>query len=247
LKLFKKGTAGYVAVTDVSHIVIVPELMEIYPEAKVVLCQRDPDKWYESFRNILDMASNPIIPILAWRAPGIRWFPAHLRAGKKAAHEQLADAGVGWGPGEYSSPIPIPSSSLSKRSYKIIMGSSFELPTGLTGTAPSSLWTIHSLTSYDSDMIRVHDKWIIDNVPKDKLLIMKVQDGWEPLCKFLGKYPIPDEPFPEGNDVASAKRLRNHIMAKLMIRWAVLLSTAGAAVYWTYRFASQSHLLQAWR
>ncbi|KAK8044675.1 NAD dependent epimerase/dehydratase [Apiospora rasikravindrae] len=30
------------------------------------------------------------------------------------------------------------------------------------------------------------------------LLEWDVEDGWEPLCRFLGK-PIPDEPFPNGN------------------------------------------------
>ncbi|KAM0366855.1 hypothetical protein ACHAPK_008335, partial [Fusarium culmorum] len=34
--------------------------------------------------------------------------------------------------------------------------------------------------------------------PKERLLEWTVQDGWEPLCKFLDK-PIPDEPFPHVN------------------------------------------------
>ncbi len=28
-----------------------------------------------------------------------------------------------------------------------------------------------------------------------------MQEGWEPLCKFLG-VPVPDEPFPRANDTA---------------------------------------------
>jgi len=38
--------------------------------------------------------------------------------------------------------------------------------------------------------------------PKDQLLVFKVSDGWEPLCKFLGK-PIPSEEFPHKNKGAS--------------------------------------------
>ena len=36
-------------------------------------------------------------------------------------------------------------------------------------------------------------------VPRERLLEYRVGDGWEPLCKFLGK-PIPEEPFPKAND-----------------------------------------------
>ena len=35
-------------------------------------------------------------------------------------------------------------------------------------------------------------------VPKERLLEWTVNDGWEPLCKFLDK-PVPDEPFPHVN------------------------------------------------
>jgi hypothetical protein len=38
-------------------------------------------------------------------------------------------------------------------------------------------------------------------VPKDRLLEWSVEDGWEPLCEFLGK-PIPDERFPHVNAAA---------------------------------------------
>ena len=35
-------------------------------------------------------------------------------------------------------------------------------------------------------------------VPKERLLEWTVKDGWEPLCKFLGK-EVPDQPFPHTN------------------------------------------------
>lgn len=38
-------------------------------------------------------------------------------------------------------------------------------------------------------------------VPKERLLEWTVEDGWEPLCEFLGK-PVPDEPFPHENAAA---------------------------------------------
>lgn len=38
-------------------------------------------------------------------------------------------------------------------------------------------------------------------VPKERLLEWSVEDGWAPLCSFLGK-PVPDEPFPHANVAA---------------------------------------------
>jgi len=37
------------------------------------------------------------------------------------------------------------------------------------------------------------------HVPKEKLLIFQVQEGWDPLCKFLC-VPVPNKPFPRTND-----------------------------------------------
>ncbi|TAL81424.1 MAG: hypothetical protein EPN75_04420 [Beijerinckiaceae bacterium] len=42
-------------------------------------------------------------------------------------------------------------------------------------------------------------------VPADRLLIFSVDQGWEPLCAFLG-VPAPEEPFPKVNDRAAIKK-----------------------------------------
>ena len=44
---------------------------------------------------------------------------------------------------------------------------------------------------------------IFQNAPKDRLLVFDLDDGWEPLCKFLG-HPSPDVPFPHKNKSGSA-------------------------------------------
>jgi hypothetical protein len=36
------------------------------------------------------------------------------------------------------------------------------------------------------------------SVPADRLLVFRAADGWEPLCRFLGK-PVPDIPYPRTN------------------------------------------------
>lgn len=42
-------------------------------------------------------------------------------------------------------------------------------------------------------------------VPSDRLLEYHISEGWEPLCRFL-EVPVPDVPFPEGNDVEAFHR-----------------------------------------
>ena len=42
-------------------------------------------------------------------------------------------------------------------------------------------------------------------VPPDRLLIFSVDQGWEPLCRFLG-VPLPTSAFPNVNDRASMRR-----------------------------------------
>ena len=37
------------------------------------------------------------------------------------------------------------------------------------------------------------------SVPPDRLLVFRAADGWEPLCRFLGK-PVPATPYPRTND-----------------------------------------------
>jgi hypothetical protein len=44
-------------------------------------------------------------------------------------------------------------------------------------------------------MYREHNRLVRSVVPADRLLDYKMSDGWEPLCRFLGK-DIPETPFP---------------------------------------------------
>jgi hypothetical protein len=47
---------------------------------------------------------------------------------------------------------------------------------------------------------------VIEECPKDKLLVFSVEQGWEPLCEFLG-CPVPQGiPFPRVNDTAQFQR-----------------------------------------
>ena len=53
-----------------------------------------------------------------------------------------------------------------------------------------------------------YNESVIRECPKDKLLVFRATDGWEPLCKFLGKQ-IPNVPYPQRN---STKEFQRHKM-----------------------------------
>jgi hypothetical protein len=57
----------------------------------------------------------------------------------------------------------------------------------------------------DLDTAGLHKAFIAHNeavqalLPKSKLLVYQVKEGWAPLCEYLG-VPVPREPFPRTND-----------------------------------------------
>eukprot|EP00927_Polykrikos_kofoidii_P077974 TRINITY_DN74855_c0_g1_i1.p1 TRINITY_DN74855_c0_g1~~TRINITY_DN74855_c0_g1_i1.p1 ORF type:complete len:264 (-),score=47.37 TRINITY_DN74855_c0_g1_i1:46-837(-) len=68
-------------------------------------------------------------------------------------------------------------------------------------------------------------------VPKDKLLVYDVSQGWEPLCRFLGK-PVPDEPFPKedmhGSDALKSLVLKVRAVVVCIYAFAAYCIFAGA-------------------
>jgi hypothetical protein len=51
-----------------------------------------------------------------------------------------------------------------------------------------------------------HNEEVKRRVPKERLLVYEVKEGWGPLCEFLG-VEEPDKPFPRRNDTAEVQRL----------------------------------------
>ncbi|KAJ8120758.1 hypothetical protein ONZ43_g2615 [Nemania bipapillata] len=97
LKELSQLMDGYVAVTDTPACVFVPELMKLYPDAKVICTIRDSDKWAESldktasnaqvwFFGFVLMFNNPMRHFSAWTTAmrDGRWgevFPSRRAAG----------------------------------------------------------------------------------------------------------------------------------------------------------------------
>jgi hypothetical protein len=74
-----------------------------------------------------------------------------------------------------------------------------------------------------------HIEYLKRVVPKERLLLFNVKEGWEPLCKALGK-EIPDIPFPRINDGQAIDRMAKDMVTKGLLRWLVIFATLGAAI-----------------
>ena len=65
-------------------------------------------------------------------------------------------------------------------------------------------------------------------VPADRLLVFEPKQGWEPLCRFLGK-PVPDQPFPHVNDTQGFKDMVAFVHKRTaVIKWGVPCLAAAA-------------------
>ena len=52
--------------------------------------------------------------------------------------------------------------------------------------------------AFMTDFFRRHTERVLATVPKERLLVFEVAQGWGPLCDFLG-VPVPDTPYPREN------------------------------------------------
>ncbi|KAK5626654.1 hypothetical protein RRF57_002369 [Xylaria bambusicola] len=134
------------AVCDWPACAFAKELIEAYPEAKVVMTTRDVDSWHAS-----------TMKTVYWRAtdPELRML-SHFSWAAKMYYPML----------------------------KKFFDTFFE------GDFPNR----------GKDIFTKHYEEVKKLVPSERLLEYRVQEGWEPLCKFLD-CPVPkDVPFPNVND-----------------------------------------------
>lgn len=67
-------------------------------------------------------------------------------------------------------------------------------------------------------------------VPEKRLFFFDVREGWEPLCKALGKDVPKDIPFPRINDGEAIDRLAKKMINKGLMRWLTISAVVGAAI-----------------
>ena len=73
-----------------------------------------------------------------------------------------------------------------------------------------------------------HNEKVQRRVPKERLLVYEVKQGWGPLCEFLG-VEEPDKPFPHLNDASDMRRLILMVRALSVAAPAALALVVGIA------------------
>ena len=133
----------------------IPELFEAYPDAKVVIVDRDVEKWYDSCtKTVQTMEGSTLAFVLGHLDP---YLLGRL----------------------------IPTMTL--------------MVTGLFG--PLGQAPKQKKESWCKAYLKIY-KEAREVIPKDQLLEFKLEQGWEPLCKFLGN-EVPATPFPHRNETKS--------------------------------------------
>jgi hypothetical protein len=128
---------GYQAMVDHPGCGYWRELVDFYPDAKVLHTVRDPDKWFDSTQATIfnpDQAGpHEGTPLHTFMTQLYRWYGGDM-------HDR----------------------------------------------------------AFMTDFFRRHTEAVVAGVPKDRLLVFDVKEGWGPLCAFLG-VAVPDSPFPREN------------------------------------------------
>ncbi|KAL4974587.1 P-loop containing nucleoside triphosphate hydrolase protein [Aspergillus desertorum] len=95
LSLLKSRLTGYAAITDTPGCQLVPELLELYPDAKVICTVRDSDAWERSMTQAHSMTVLSFLKLLLLPLPGMRhfvdftWLVRRLWSGRYAGSRRL--------------------------------------------------------------------------------------------------------------------------------------------------------------
>ena len=153
---WEKVLANYTAVVDNPTCCVWRELMEAYPDAKVLhtLHPRGAEGWYESTIDTIYFTENN------WQFRFLALFAPFPKKMGNMCRKLI------W-----------------QRSHRNTMENK-----------QAAIALYHA-----------HLEEVKAAVPADRLLVFSVDQGWEPLCNFLGE-PVPDMPFPNVNDRAAIKK-----------------------------------------
>lgn len=141
---------GYRATMDWPTVHFWEQLATAYPDAKILLTDRDPERWWESHAKMFQLGAE--------------------------FERELTDEQRQWA-----------------------AESGFERMQTALATVASATFDgrvfdkAHCLQVYEQHYERVRR-----TVTAERLLVYRVQEGWEPLCRFL-RVDVPGEPFPRVN------------------------------------------------
>ncbi|KAJ5772585.1 hypothetical protein N7520_003114 [Penicillium odoratum] len=79
-----------------------------------------------------------------------------------------------------------------------------------------------------------HNAWVLAEAAKRgrEVLEHEPQDGWEPLCKFLGKEVPENEPYPHLNDAAEIRKITRILYGRGILSWIALIGVTFGTAKW---------------
>lgn len=137
--------ANYEATVDAPAAFFYREILEVFPDAKVLLNLRDPESWYKSYMTL------------------------------RGAMEHL---------------IPHRTTNPRLDMWLRVVEAIHDSAMGATDDHDACIAAFNA-----------HNRRVREEIPQDRILLFRVQDGWGPLCDFLGA-AAPVEPFPHLNEGA---------------------------------------------
>jgi hypothetical protein len=133
---------GYVSTIDWPSCTYWRELAEYYPDAKILLTVRDPERWFESTQNTI-----------------------FSRDHRDSFYTRGADPN-------------------RQGMVRVLYEQTFQ--------------NRQNDHDFAIAVFNAHNEEVRRSVPKERLLVYDIKEGWEPLCKFLG-VPVPNRQFPRTN------------------------------------------------
>ncbi|VDM04362.1 unnamed protein product [Schistocephalus solidus] len=199
MKLARKLTEnlrGFASAVDYPACVYYRELMEIYPEAKVILTVRDADDWVASCRATVMSEEMLRKPTIGRRL--VHWW---------SNTSSLLD--------------------LHDAMFKCSFGENF-------------------LQASDEELKQAYLRWneeVIATVQKERLLVFNAEDGWKPLCNFLGLEQPVDLPYPHANRrTEMAQILDTQLNRGRLLNCLILILACGMLLVSATMFCQQCNL-----
>jgi hypothetical protein len=141
---------GYRAALDWPTVYFWEQLATAYPDAKILLTDRDPERWWDSHVSMFQLGFE--------------------------VEREFTDEERQWAE----------ESGFAR------------MQTALATIVPATFDGRVFDKAHCLRVLEQHHERVRRTVPPQRLLVYRVQEGWEPLCRFLG-VDVPDEPFPRVN------------------------------------------------
>lgn len=170
-KMVRQLIHGHRSICDLPVVYFTPDLMDEYPDAKIILNQRpDAKLWAKSAEESFWFFFSPWFKWVGLLWPSDRmWYTLNMESIK-----------------------------LTKEKY-----------------GSDTPFSAETYNRYNEEVLAVA------KARNREVLQFKAEDGWEPLCKFLG-VKVPDQPFPRLNERTTFQLVRRIFIAKGLLSWAAL-------------------------